>query len=191
MPSLLHWLDRTEAGRAQTYPRQRFPSSPAGALAGFVARKSISGCDRRLAAHGGCSRRARIGSDRFETDFTKMRSRDTWIDGDGYWGARMDVVLGQRLNPVAILSDSAQQTLVIEDAIRQAATHLPLSDIVGEVRSFRDIVPDDRQTRRDSGPPRRYAAPSHPRCGRSFRRMTRSRSRSSWIVTCTKCCPAQ
>jgi uncharacterized protein len=144
MPSLLQWLDRSPTSAPRPLPPSTF--RPAALIARFVSRfpRSV------VAAGLGVTMVAAFGSrhfgpDRFETDFTKMRRRDSWINGDGYWGARMDAVLGRRLSPVVILTDSAAQTEQIEKAVREASGRPPLSEIVGEIRSWRDVVPEQQR----------------------------------------------
>jgi hypothetical protein len=41
-----------------------------------------------------------------ETDFAKLRRRDTWTSGERYWGAKMDRMLGRNLAPTVLLTDT-------------------------------------------------------------------------------------
>src|SRR6185437_1890397 len=45
-------------------------------------------------------------STRLEHDFSKLRRADTWETGDGYWGKRVDNLLGRYLTPTVVMTDS-------------------------------------------------------------------------------------
>jgi len=51
---------------------------------------------------------------------SKLRRVDTWQSGDGYWGRRVDALLGRYLTPTVVLSDSVVASRSAEKAIRDA-----------------------------------------------------------------------
>ena len=99
-----------------------------------------------------------------ETDFSKLRRADTWETGEGYWGRRMEALLGTYLTPTILLTDSVEQARAIEASLRSPAwASVALGpDRVGPHDRRRRAAPAGRQARRSGGPPRR-PHPAHPR----------------------------
>jgi hypothetical protein len=86
-----------------------------------------------------------FGPDQIETDFSKLRRADTWKNGEGYWGRRMDALLGTYITPTVVLADSAEQARAIRRAIDEARKTPPLSDMIASVRTLDDVVPRDQE----------------------------------------------
>lgn len=143
-PPLLAWLDRSPSA-APKPTKPTFGMRPTTALAQWVARFPkfvvLVGLVITVAAVFGSRG---FGRDRIETDFSKMRRRDTWQDGEGFWGRRMDAVLGRYLTPVVVLTDSPEQTRAVASDIRAAAKGPELSRIVASVRTADDVLPRDQ-----------------------------------------------
>jgi hypothetical protein len=49
-----------------------------------------------------------------------MRRADTWTSGEGYWGHKMDALLGQYLTPLVMLTDGPEETRAIARELRKA-----------------------------------------------------------------------
>lgn len=145
-PSLVLWLD---GGRLDN-PEVGAPSR--WSLTAPLAR-CISRFPRAIVAAGiAFTLVATIGarsfsSSRFETDFSKMRRRDTWQVGEGFWGRRMDAVLGRYLTPVVILTDTPEQTRKLAEDLRQSLFKPPLDSIVSSVRTIDDVLPTEQQAK--------------------------------------------
>jgi predicted RND superfamily exporter protein len=90
-----------------------------------------------------------FGPDQLEYDISRMRRADTWRTGEGYWGHKMDALLGQYLTPTVLLVDTDVEARAIAAALRRAMRYPPLSDMVASVRSVDDILPADQVTRRE------------------------------------------
>jgi uncharacterized protein len=140
MPPLLSWLDR---GRHAPRPHQT-----SGRLMGGVAR--MVGARPRvfvilaLLLTGVSIWQVRgFGRDRLEYDFSRLRRRDTWAGGEGYWGKRMDTLLGRYLTPTAILTDSETEARAVTERLRAEAAHPPLDKMIASIRTYDDIVPPD------------------------------------------------
>jgi predicted RND superfamily exporter protein len=88
-----------------------------------------------------------FGPDEIETDFSKLRRADTWTSGEGYWGRRMDALLGTYLTPTVILADTPAQAQTIAAAVRAAAKRPPLDALVASVRTLSDVVPPDEEAK--------------------------------------------
>ncbi|MES1172578.1 MAG: MMPL family transporter, partial [Bacteroidota bacterium] len=89
-----------------------------------------------------------FGADQLEYDLSRMRRADTWSTGEGFWGAKMDRLLGQYLTPTLLLADSDADARVIAAGLRQAMRSPPLSEMVASVRTVEDILPMDQEARR-------------------------------------------
>jgi uncharacterized protein len=138
-PSLLAVLDRAPARAA-----------PAWFVSKGIA-SVVSHHPRAVAASGALLTLAALfasrnfGPSRFDTDFSRLRRIDNSNDGARYWGQRMEEVLGQHLSPVVVLTRSPDQTVRLQGALRQQQGRDPvLQSWIGEVRSFRDLVPEDQ-----------------------------------------------
>jgi predicted RND superfamily exporter protein len=145
MPPLLAWLDR---GRHA--PRVR-PAS--GRLMGAVAR--LVGGHPRLLVGGALVLTAAavwqvrgFGRDQLEYDFSRLRRRDTWATGEGYWGKRMDTLMGRYLTPTVILTDSEAEARAVTARLRADATHPPLAGMIASIRSYDDVVPPDEAAKK-------------------------------------------
>ena len=68
----------------------------------------------------------RFGPEQLEYDFGRMRRADTWRTGEGFWGKKMDALLGQYLTPTVLLCDSEAEARLVAAAVRQAMTVPPL-----------------------------------------------------------------
>jgi predicted RND superfamily exporter protein len=80
-------------------------------------------------------------STQLESDFSKLRRVDTWQSGDGYWGRRVDNLLGHYLTPTVVLSDSREGAAAAEHAIRDNVDHGVLAPLVASVRGADDVLP--------------------------------------------------
>lgn len=138
MPSLAAWVDRaphappmrgTLMDVVVSVPRRY----PAAVL--FVA--------GTLALAAACAARS-IGPDFIETDFSRLRRADTWTNGEGYWGRRMDQLLGTYLTPTLLLCDDARQAETIGRALCEETKRSPLDALVAQVRTIDDVVPPDQ-----------------------------------------------
>ncbi|HEY7376216.1 MAG TPA: MMPL family transporter [Polyangia bacterium] len=87
---------------------------------------------------------ATLNSSHLESDFSKLRRRDTWTSGEGYWGRFMDRIIGGNLSPTVILTDNRAEATAVAERLRAEMTHPPLAALVANVRSFDDAVPPDQ-----------------------------------------------
>lgn len=142
VPPLVRWLDREDA------PARRAPQVgimariaalverwPAGILAAGVCLTVTSA----LAV-------ARFDSStNVEYDLSKLRRVDTWTNGDGYWGRKVDDVLGRYVTPTVLLSDSAAASRAAESKIRDSVQNGSLRSMVASIRTARDVLPDQQE----------------------------------------------
>jgi hypothetical protein len=85
-----------------------------------------------------------FSSREIEYDLGKLRRADTWHNGEGFWGRKMDTILGHMLTPTAVLLDSPEEARLVKAKVLEEAKHPPLSELVAEVRTFDDLVPQDQ-----------------------------------------------
>jgi predicted RND superfamily exporter protein len=140
MPPLLYWLDRGRR-RVRT-PRADWIGAGASALAAFVLRHArlITALATVITLIAGLQLR-HISMDRLESDLSRLRRRDTWKNGEGYWGRRMDHLLGRYLSPTVILTGSSDQADAVAEQVRAAMRKPPLDALVSEVRTAADVLP--------------------------------------------------
>jgi predicted RND superfamily exporter protein len=149
MPPLIAWVDDGGArGPAPIARASRFTAP----LAAFVTRRPgpvLAACAvvtalALFAARG-------FGPDRIESDFSRLRRADTWQTGEGYWGRKMEAVLGTYLTPTVVLTDEADDARAEAAALKVATLAPPLAGRVASVRTLDDVVPRDQDAKRAVG----------------------------------------
>jgi predicted RND superfamily exporter protein len=144
MPPLIHWFDRdallsgTHTSNATFMRRlvlliERWP----------VPIIAISVVCTGLSAW----KISRFDSSWLESDFNKLRRYDTWINGEGYWGRRMDRLLGHYLTPTMVMFDSKVDAEEGARRIAASVAHGPLGRYVAAVRTIDDVVPLDQDAK--------------------------------------------
>ena len=140
MPPLAAWLDRAPL------PQRRGAGMEALVRFAHRHRTAILGVSAALAVGAAWEVRA-FGPDQIETDFSKLRRADTWERGEGYWGRRMDALLGTYLTPTVVLADDEDQARAIGRVLAQEAKEPPLDALVASVRTLDDVVPRDQASK--------------------------------------------
>jgi hypothetical protein len=88
-----------------------------------------------------------FGAGQLEYNFSRMRRADTWQTGEGFWGRRMDTLLGQYLTPTVILVDHPHEASAVAARFRVAMASPPLDAMVDRIRTLADLVPVDQSDR--------------------------------------------
>lgn len=118
--------------------------SPMKVVAAFVNRHNrVVVAGSVLLALGALWEVRSFGPEQIETDFSKLRRADTWKIGEGYWGRKMDDLLGTYVTPVVILADDVSQARDIGRAVSEASREPPLHDMIASVRTIDDVLPPD------------------------------------------------
>jgi hypothetical protein len=148
-PPLIAWMDRKEPhGEPTVASRILSRFRPMSRLAHLVARYPRTIVVLAIA----CSLIAIVevrgfGSKQLEYNFARMRRADTWKSGEGYWGHKMDTLLGQYLTPLVMLTNSPEETKAVARELRKAILSPPLNDMVAQVRTLDDLLPPDQAER--------------------------------------------
>ncbi len=146
MPPLLAWLDHSP----ETAPKPRPPGIVAH-LAPLVSRFAVPIALGTVVLTVAAAWKVHdFDSSQLEYDLSKLRRADTWTNGEGYWGQRMDALLGEYLTPTVILADNEGQARAIADAARAALKdpdHSLVSayfaEMVSTVRTSADVLATD------------------------------------------------
>ena len=88
-----------------------------------------------------------FGPGQIETDFSKLRRADTWQTGEGYWGRKMDKLLGTYVTPTVLLTDGPEEARAVAAAVQREAKRAPLSDMIAGIRTLDDVVPPDQEAK--------------------------------------------
>jgi predicted RND superfamily exporter protein len=143
-PPLIAWLD---GGRLRMDP----PEAEARRLRPMATLARWVGAHPRLVAVAatvltlaGAFEVRHFGRDRLEYDFSRLRRRDTFTSGEGYWGKKMDGLLGRYLTPTVLLTDSVAEARAVEARLRDAASRPPLKDMIASIRTYDDVLPPDQ-----------------------------------------------
>jgi predicted RND superfamily exporter protein len=89
----------------------------------------------------------RFDASHLETDTSKLRRADTWTKGEGYWGGKMNELLGEYLTPIAILTDSPSQARAVAAHLRATKDEGALQGLVAHVRTIDDVVPPEQDAK--------------------------------------------
>jgi len=143
MPPLAAMIDRSDA----TAPRKRAAGgSPMAPLSRLIARWPTPITIVALLFTAGAV--AEVSTFRVDTaierDLSKLRSADTWKTGEGYWGERMDAVLGHNLTPMAFLTDSPAEARALVDRLEIARKQPAMGDRIDSVRTLEEVLPRDQ-----------------------------------------------
>lgn len=139
MPPLIAWLDR---GGSSAVTKHESSHRIMAAVGRFVARHPVPiVVVGMVLTVGAIAKVSTFGSNQLESDVSKLRRRDTWTSGEGYWGAKMDKLLGEYLTPTVILADRADQANVIATRLREEATRPPLEERISNIRTLEDVLP--------------------------------------------------
>ena len=115
----------------------------------------------------------RFGADNLEYDFSHLRRRDTWVSGEGFWGKKMDTLMGRYLTPTALLTDSVAEARAV--ATQAARGRRPSPPLAGDDRVDphlrRSAAPDQDAKADELEAIRRKRRPS---CARTCRPTTRA-----------------
>jgi uncharacterized protein len=142
VPPLVRWLDREDVpARSATQVRimarvaalvERWPAPilAAGVCVTVTSALAVARFD---------------SSTNVEYDLSKLRRVDTWTNGDGYWGRKVDDVLGRYVTPTVLLSDSAAASQAAESKIRDSVHSGSLRSMVASVRTAHDVLPDQQE----------------------------------------------
>ncbi len=86
----------------------------------------------------------KLGPERIEYDFSRLRRSDTHVSGEGYWGKRMDGLLGRYLSPLVALCDDPAQMREVAAALREAGKQPAIDALVQSVQTIDDVVPREQ-----------------------------------------------
>jgi predicted RND superfamily exporter protein len=145
MPSLAQWLDTSERTRPRPVPDR--------ARVSFWVARSIGKAPRVLLVASivltaiAAQQVSRFNVSDIESDFSRLRRRDTWSSGEGYWGARMNAVLGRYLTPLVFLADDPREARAVASELRERRTDPAFEDRIGEVRTIDDVLPPDQDAK--------------------------------------------
>jgi len=140
IPPLLKWIDRDDAAVLRA---ERPRLGIMGRIAALVERWPVPVVAAALAmtAVSAFTVSRFDASTQLESDFSKLRRVDTWKNGDGYWGRKVDNLLGHYLTPTVVMADTREQAAAAERSIRDSVEHGPLAPMVASVRGVDDVLP--------------------------------------------------
>lgn len=88
---------------------------------------------------------ARVSKDGFiETDFSKLRSRESLVSGSAYWDDKVNKVFERYLTPTAILASTPEDAASISKALRQIKDAQPGESAISDVKTIRDFLPSEQ-----------------------------------------------
>ncbi|MGH7437898.1 MAG: MMPL family transporter, partial [Polyangiaceae bacterium] len=139
MPPLAAWIDRApHIATRRVAPMTWLAEGIRRRRGAIVAVAAVLAIAAAWEARG-------FGMNRMETDFSKLRRADTWTRGEGYWGRKMDALLGSYLTPTVLLTDDVAQARAIGKTLSAEAKQPPLDALVARVRTVDDAFPSRQE----------------------------------------------
>jgi predicted RND superfamily exporter protein len=136
LPPLLRWVDRGEL------PPRPSEGALLGPVASVVGRHAPALVVVAVAATAAAGLAVRgFGADDIETDFSRLRRRDTWQRGEGHWGAKMNAMMGEYLTPLVALADSPEGARRAGEALKALAATPEHGSLLARVRTLDDVLP--------------------------------------------------
>jgi predicted RND superfamily exporter protein len=142
MPSLIALVDTGESTRPSRVPD--------GLRVSYWLTRAVARAPRAvvavslLATLGAVVQIARLRGSDLESDFSRLRRADTWTSGEGYWGERMNAVLGEYLTPLVLLADRPDDARAVAKALRDSLGRPPFAGRIDRVRTIDDVLPADQ-----------------------------------------------
>jgi uncharacterized membrane protein YdfJ with MMPL/SSD domain len=146
MPPLIVWLDRGRGVVTRNCRREatHFVNRLAGEVEKHRVAFAVVGL---LVTAFALAKVGTFGHDQLEYDVSKLRRHDTWKVGEGYWGRRMDVLLGRYLTPTVMLSDTREQARAIGDVLHAESQRPPLAEMISQITTIDDVLPPHQPER--------------------------------------------
>lgn len=142
LPAVLAW---TNGGRLREAARRRSEKSWWERLTAFLlVRPRSVVVVTALLLTGAIAGLAHRSSDWIEYDLSKLRRRDSWENGERYWGQRMDQTLGRYLTPTVVLADTPEQARRVEVRLRTIMEEGRAGGLIASVRSLATVYPETR-----------------------------------------------
>lgn len=89
--------------------------------------------------------------DWIEYDLSKLRRKDSWENGERYWGKRMDAATGRYLTPTVVMARDERDVPKLEAQLRRLQERGGAGDLIAEVRSAQQLLPDTREASIEEG----------------------------------------
>jgi hypothetical protein len=84
-----------------------------------------------------------------EYDMSKLRNRQSLIEGEGYWSGQMNELVRRNFTAVALMGETSEQAEILGRELRERARERPLSLITSRVVTPDDVLPDDLELRHE------------------------------------------
>jgi predicted RND superfamily exporter protein len=159
IPPLLSWIDRAPVEKP--LPEGSVPPPPDSSRPSLMVERrwSIMRWVARFAASAPATivfvtialtvaagwKVSHFNSSQLEYDFAKLRRYDTWINGEGYWGIKMDKLLGRYVTPTIVMFDTPEEASAAEKRIRDSFEHGSLKRYLADVRGADDVLPKQQK----------------------------------------------
>jgi len=79
-----------------------------------------------------------------EYDLSKLRRRDSAVQGEQYWGARMDDTLGHYLTPTVVMAPNAESAIAIRNRLDEYRREGKAAGLIASVRTANEVLPEHR-----------------------------------------------
>jgi uncharacterized protein len=82
--------------------------------------------------------------DWIEYDLSKLRRADSWVNGERYWGKRMDAATGRYLTPTVLMTKRVEDAPIAEQKLHELKRRGGAGNLIADIRSAQQLLPDTR-----------------------------------------------
>jgi predicted RND superfamily exporter protein len=86
----------------------------------------------------------RLSEDTLESDFSKLRNKDSILHGAVFWSKKVDAVFERYLTPTIILTTDVKDTRAVADALEKLRARDGAATPISDIKRFEDFLPDEQ-----------------------------------------------
>ncbi len=87
---------------------------------------------------------SRLSKDTLESDFSKLRNKESILHGSGFWGEKVDAVFERYLTPTIVLTTDPKDTAKVSEALNALKKRDGDSSPISDIKRVEDFVPVDQ-----------------------------------------------
>lgn len=86
----------------------------------------------------------RLSANTLESDFSKLRNKESMLHGSGYWGSKVDAVFERYLTPTIILTQNVKDTPRVAEELQAIKDREGENSPISDIKRVEDFLPADQ-----------------------------------------------
>jgi predicted RND superfamily exporter protein len=87
---------------------------------------------------------SRLSEDTLESDFSKLRNKDSILHGAIFWSKKVDAVFERYLTPTIILTTDVKDTRAVAEALEKLRARDGAASPISDIKRLEDFLPDEQ-----------------------------------------------